>query len=454
MQRIAVGSGGRRPRGLVGFSRETDWRGSTSTRAIRRKGLPLRRRRPAVRRRAGRLAQEARAAQRQDGSQGAGGAADRDGDAAERRSPRARPGRRGECLTSPRLRPDDAAPGPDDPNAAAVHRAAVAAGRSGTAAASRAADAARGSGGAGARRQPRPRQGGRAADQRSPSEARARADDRRHDLASVRRNPRPLADALFPIIGPAIRKAVAATLQRHARVAQHARSSTACRGARSSWRLDARRTGKSFAEIVLLNTLVYRVEQVFLIHRPSGPAAPAPHRAGHGNAGRRHRLGHADGDSRLRAGLLRSLRGRRAADAESRRAVGLDRAGTARAAGGGRARHRAAGAARRRCSRRSRACTRSIRTCSSRSTANAAPFEGARPLLEACLQQQFRGSDRRTRSAPALHGARADRRARARRVAVLRRARPRSLERLSRGSARRTRHRRGLDRTATAANTW
>jgi len=36
------------------------------------------------------------------------------------------------------------------------------------------------------------------------------------------------------------------------------------------WRLDARRTGRSFAEIVLLNTLVYRVEQVFLIHRPSG----------------------------------------------------------------------------------------------------------------------------------------------------------------------------------------
>ena len=30
--------------------------------------------------------------------------------------------------------------------------------------------------------------------------------------ASVRRNPRPLADALFPIIGPAIRKAIAATL--------------------------------------------------------------------------------------------------------------------------------------------------------------------------------------------------------------------------------------------------
>ena len=36
------------------------------------------------------------------------------------------------------------------------------------------------------------------------------------------------------------------------------------------WRLTALRTGKSFAEIVLLNTLVYRVEQVFLIERDSG----------------------------------------------------------------------------------------------------------------------------------------------------------------------------------------
>jgi OOP family OmpA-OmpF porin len=36
------------------------------------------------------------------------------------------------------------------------------------------------------------------------------------------------------------------------------------------WRVTALRTGKSFAEVVLLNTLVYRVEQVFLIHRDSG----------------------------------------------------------------------------------------------------------------------------------------------------------------------------------------
>jgi OOP family OmpA-OmpF porin len=87
--------------------------------------------------------------------------------------------------------------------------------------------------------------------------------------ASVRRNPRPLADALFPIIGPAIRKAIAATLtgmlESLNTTLEHSLSWRSLR-----WRLDARRTGKSFAEIVLLNTLVYRVEQVFLIHRPSG----------------------------------------------------------------------------------------------------------------------------------------------------------------------------------------
>jgi outer membrane protein OmpA-like peptidoglycan-associated protein len=87
--------------------------------------------------------------------------------------------------------------------------------------------------------------------------------------ASVRRNPRPLADALFPVIGPAIRKAVAASLASMVeslnRTLEHSVSWRAMR-----WRLEAYRTGKSFGEIVLLNTLLYRVEQVFLIHRKTG----------------------------------------------------------------------------------------------------------------------------------------------------------------------------------------
>lgn len=87
--------------------------------------------------------------------------------------------------------------------------------------------------------------------------------------ASVRRNPAPLADALFPVMGPAIRKAVAAALsgmiESLNRTLDHSLSWRSL-----LWRLEALRTGKSFAEVMLLHTLVYRVEQVFLIERTSG----------------------------------------------------------------------------------------------------------------------------------------------------------------------------------------
>jgi OOP family OmpA-OmpF porin len=36
------------------------------------------------------------------------------------------------------------------------------------------------------------------------------------------------------------------------------------------WRLESLKTGKPFSEVVMLNTLVYRVEQLFLIHRQTG----------------------------------------------------------------------------------------------------------------------------------------------------------------------------------------
>jgi outer membrane protein OmpA-like peptidoglycan-associated protein len=87
--------------------------------------------------------------------------------------------------------------------------------------------------------------------------------------ASVRRDPKPLADALFPVIGPAIRKAVAAALASMVeslnRTVEHSVSWRALR-----WRAEAWRSGKPFGEIVLAHTLLYRVEQVFLIHRKTG----------------------------------------------------------------------------------------------------------------------------------------------------------------------------------------
>ena len=86
---------------------------------------------------------------------------------------------------------------------------------------------------------------------------------------SVRRNPRDIATAIFPVLGPAIRKAIAEAMaglvQAVNRAVEH---SVSPRGLR--WRLEAWRTGVPFAQVVLSHTLVYRVEQVFLIHAETG----------------------------------------------------------------------------------------------------------------------------------------------------------------------------------------
>lgn len=86
---------------------------------------------------------------------------------------------------------------------------------------------------------------------------------------SVIRNPDVLAEALFPAIGPAIRKAISEALSQMVQsLNQTLENSISPKGLR--WRFEAWHTGKSFAEVVLLNSLIYRVEEVFLIHRETG----------------------------------------------------------------------------------------------------------------------------------------------------------------------------------------
>jgi OOP family OmpA-OmpF porin len=86
---------------------------------------------------------------------------------------------------------------------------------------------------------------------------------------SVKKNPTVLVQALFPVMGPAIRKAINATFNAMIQsLNQTLEQSLSLRGLK--WRWESIRTGKPFAEIVLLHSLSYRVEQVFLIHRPSG----------------------------------------------------------------------------------------------------------------------------------------------------------------------------------------
>ena len=86
---------------------------------------------------------------------------------------------------------------------------------------------------------------------------------------AVRQRPEVIAEAIFPIIGPAIsraiREALSRMMQQTTYAMEHAFSLRSWR-----WRLEARATGKPFSEVVLMHSLVFRVEQVFLIHPESG----------------------------------------------------------------------------------------------------------------------------------------------------------------------------------------
>ncbi|MDX2004224.1 MAG: hypothetical protein SFU83_03015 [Meiothermus sp.] len=85
----------------------------------------------------------------------------------------------------------------------------------------------------------------------------------------VKRNPKLLVEILFPVLLPAIRRAVTVLLAQLTQSLNATLDQTFTpQGIR--WRLEAITTGKSFAEVVLSNTLLYRVEQVLLIHRDSG----------------------------------------------------------------------------------------------------------------------------------------------------------------------------------------
>jgi len=86
---------------------------------------------------------------------------------------------------------------------------------------------------------------------------------------SVKRDPKFLADSIFPIIGPAIRRSIAESLRAMVDSMNTTLEHTfSWRGIK--WRIESIRTGRPFAEIVLMHTLVYRMEQIFLIHKETG----------------------------------------------------------------------------------------------------------------------------------------------------------------------------------------
>ncbi|MGK2961015.1 MAG: OmpA family protein [Gemmatimonadaceae bacterium] len=86
---------------------------------------------------------------------------------------------------------------------------------------------------------------------------------------SIRRDPREMATAIFPILGPAIRKSIAEAMSGLVRSINSAvEESLSLRGMK--WRVEAWRSGVPYPQVVLKHALVYRVEQVFLVHADTG----------------------------------------------------------------------------------------------------------------------------------------------------------------------------------------
>lgn len=86
---------------------------------------------------------------------------------------------------------------------------------------------------------------------------------------SVRDRPGDFADAIFPVLGPAIRKAIAEAMKELVQsINRGMENSFSPR--RLRWRLEAIRSGVPYATIVMRRALLYRVEQVFLIHAETG----------------------------------------------------------------------------------------------------------------------------------------------------------------------------------------
>ncbi len=87
--------------------------------------------------------------------------------------------------------------------------------------------------------------------------------------AAVHNNRQGIVDALFPVIGPMIRRAIAEALRNLVGNLNSAiESSFTLRGLK--WRLEAWRAGVPYAQVVLRHRLAYGIDHVFLVERGSG----------------------------------------------------------------------------------------------------------------------------------------------------------------------------------------
>jgi outer membrane protein OmpA-like peptidoglycan-associated protein len=87
----------------------------------------------------------------------------------------------------------------------------------------------------------------------------------------IENKPETFIGILRPIMGSIVRRWIGDSLRRLLRSFNQA-VERIFSWQRVKWRFEALRTGKSFAEVMTLRSLVYRVEELFLIHRETGRA--------------------------------------------------------------------------------------------------------------------------------------------------------------------------------------
>lgn len=86
---------------------------------------------------------------------------------------------------------------------------------------------------------------------------------------SFHNEPKEYADALYPVMGPAIRKSIISALRAFAQqINDTVEQSVSAKGIK--WRFEAWRAGIPFGEYVVQRTLRYRIEQAYLISRDNG----------------------------------------------------------------------------------------------------------------------------------------------------------------------------------------
>lgn len=88
-------------------------------------------------------------------------------------------------------------------------------------------------------------------------------------LQTARREPIKLGDAIAPALAPAIRGMISLALDKmNQRIEAQIKTSFSIQGLK--WRLESKRTGVPLSEIVLRDTMVFRVDHVLLIHQQTG----------------------------------------------------------------------------------------------------------------------------------------------------------------------------------------